>query len=166
MATLNSRRAPSIALVALLVMPGLARGMGEILGQPKEELKLKYDVSVYDNQKGRVTITLTIADAGRLKPLDAVELMVPGTEKEPNGGHGFDLAVPLQVTKDAQGKQVARFQITRELASRAELWLTTSTMDGKRTLMERYHYIIPVAPSVTAADERRPAPATPASKDR
>lgn len=166
MATLNSRRTASIGLVALLVMPGLAWGMGEILGQSKEELKLKYDVSVYDNQKGRVTITLRISDAGRLKPLDAVELMVPSTQKDPNGGHGFDLAVPLQVTKDAEGKQVARFQITRELASRAELWLTTTTMDGKRTLMERCHYIIPVAPSVNAPNEGAPAPATPAPKDR
>src|ERR1700677_2563262 len=72
-----------------------AHGMGEKLGQTKEQLKLAYDVSCIEHGSGRVTVNLTIADEGRLKPLTAVELLIPG-----EGGTGFvDLSIPLAVRK-------------------------------------------------------------------
>ena len=63
------------------VLPaGLVWAMGEQLGETKEQLKLKYDVSVKDHGTGRVTVTLTIADQGRLKPLTSVVLVIPTEE--------------------------------------------------------------------------------------
>jgi hypothetical protein len=134
-----------IAVVALLSLADRARGMGEILGQTKEELKLKYEVVVHDLTGGRVTVEFTLADEGRLKPLDGVELMVPAREKDASGGYSMDLMVPVEVKSGKDGKRVARVQLTRELAERAEIWLTTYWFDGKQLVMTRYHHVIPVA---------------------
>ena len=134
-----------MAVVALLSLADRAWGMGEILGQTKEELKLKYEVVVHELAGGRVTVEFTLADAGRLKPLDGVELMVPAREKDASGGYSMDLVVPVELKAGKDGKWVARIQLTRELAGRAEIWLTTYWFDGKQAVMTRYHHVIPVA---------------------
>jgi hypothetical protein len=140
-----------LVVVALLSLAGLAWGMGEILGQTKEELKLGYGVVVRDlGGTGRVSIEFTLTDEGRLKPLDGVELMVPARETDKAGGHFMDLVVPVEL-KLENGKRVARVQLTRELAERAEIWLTTHTFDGKQLVMTRYHHVIPVGPYLKAA---------------
>src|SRR5439155_26883103 len=76
---MRTMRLSLMVLAALLLTAGQAWGIGEVLGQTKEELKLKYDVAVeqhvFDERgTGRVTVTLTLADEGRLKPLDEVQL--------------------------------------------------------------------------------------------
>src|SRR6187399_716605 len=72
------RRIITAFFVLLLATPDWVRGMGEILGETKEQLKLQYDVAVYDHGTGRVTITFTLEDEGRLKPLYGVEFRIPG----------------------------------------------------------------------------------------
>jgi len=141
-----------IVLAALVLTAERAWGMGEILGQTKEELKLKYDVSVQDHGTGRVTVVLTLADEGRLKPLDAVELYIPME----SGSGSVDLAVALATTK-ADGKQVARVHLKKEWAERAQIWLTTTTFDGKQLVMTRYHHVIPFAKYVKDAAAAKPA---------
>ena len=85
----------SIVFAAIILAANLAWAMGFLLGETKEQLKLKYDVSLVDHDTGRVTVKLTIVDQGRLKPLDAVELVVPSKEKNKDGSSYFDLSVEL-----------------------------------------------------------------------
>ena len=150
-------------LAALVLTVDRASAMGEILGQTKEELELKYDVAVQDHGTGRITAVLTLADEGRLKPVYAVELVIPGKEKEPDGGRYMDLVVSLDTNQSDDGKRVARVHIRKELAERAKIWLTTSTFDGKQLVLTRYHHVIPVAKYLknapAAAGKRNPAPA-------
>ena len=81
-------RLPAI-IVAVIVLPaGLAWAVSFQLGETKEQLKLKYDVSVTDHGTGRVTVVLSIADHGRLKPLDSVDLVISSKEQIKNGGTG------------------------------------------------------------------------------
>ena len=80
------RLVPAILILALAV-PGLAWALGFELGQTKEELKLKYDVSVKDHGTGRVTIVLKIEDYGRLKPVNSVDFYIPA--KESHNGRGY-----------------------------------------------------------------------------
>src|SRR3954469_8375954 len=86
-----------VAAAAAVLMPNRVKATSEILGQTKEELKLKYDVSVRDLGNGRVFVVFTITDEGRLKPLRSVDLQIPGKEqdKDANGGIPPELALSL-----------------------------------------------------------------------
>ena len=147
-------------IVIVLMSADRAGAMGEILGQTKEELKLAYEVTVQDHGTGRVTIVLTLSDEGRLEPLDAVELHIPSADPSPGGGRYADLSLSLDLKTSADGKRVARVHIRRDWAARAELWLTTSTFDGKQLALTRFHHIIPIAPHLKSA----PAAAIPATQ--
>src|SRR5690242_5509941 len=138
-----------LALAALGLAANRTMGMSEILGQSKEQLKLKYDVSVRDLGNGRVTVTFTIADEGRLKPLNSIDLQIPGRDKNPDGSTSPDVALSLATTTIAEGAQagakVARFELTKELAGRAEIWLMTRHLDGKQEPLTGYIHPIPIA---------------------
>ncbi|HVW00048.1 MAG TPA: hypothetical protein VHB77_06905, partial [Planctomycetaceae bacterium] len=65
------------AFAAVALVANLVWALGFQLGQSKDELKLKYDLEVQDHGTGRVTAVLKIADEGRLKPLNSVDLVIP-----------------------------------------------------------------------------------------
>jgi hypothetical protein len=129
-----------MAFATVVSAAGLAWALGYGLGETKEQLKLAYDVSSVDNGADRVSVTLTIADEGRLKPVTSVELAVPSKDET---GY-YDLSLSL-ATSHVNGRQVARVQLKRELAERAEFWLKTSTLDGKTTPLTWYYHVIPIA---------------------
>ena len=128
-----------MAFAATVLTAGLAWALGFSLSETKEQLKLKYDVSS-ENHGGRVSITLTITDEGRLKPLTSVDLAVP-SKNEPGC---FDLSLSL-ATNSVDGKQVAMVHLKRELAERAEFWLKTWSLDGKKGSLTWYYHVIPIA---------------------
>ena len=141
---------PLILFVAIALPTSFASGMGRELGKTKEQLKLKYDVSVTDHGTGRVSIVLTIADQGRLKPLTSVDLVIL-TEEESKAikvGRGYsghvDLSAALATTKE-DGKQLVQVHLLKELAERAQLELRTSTLDGKSEPLTWYYHVIPIA---------------------
>ena len=141
-------RRVSLLLVATVVVVWTADracGVGFVLGETKEDLKLKYDVSVTDHGTGRVTVVFTLANEGRLKPLDEVQLVIPGQEKSRDGGHWMDLVVSIQMTQLADGNRVGRIHIRRDLAERAQIRLNTHTMDGKMDPLTRLHHVIPIS---------------------
>ena len=66
-----------VAAVVVAGIAGRARGLDFGLGETNEELELKYDIAVEEHSfdgasTGRVTLVFTLADEGRLKPLDGV----------------------------------------------------------------------------------------------
>ncbi len=131
-----------LAVVALPV--GLAYAMGFQLGESKEQLKLKYDVSVTDHGTGRISVVLTIVDPGKLKPIDSVDLFIPAKVKNGHGGRYADLSVAL-ATRGEGGNQVVRAHMLRELANRAVIQLKTSSFDGKQEALTWYFHSIPIA---------------------
>jgi hypothetical protein len=117
-----------------------AHGLGEKLGQTKEQLKLAYEVSCIEHGSGRVTVNLTIADEGRLQPLTGVELVIPG-----ESGTGFvDLSIPLAV-RNVDGNRRVDLHLKREWAARAEIQLRTRTLDGKSEPLTWYYHSIPIS---------------------
>ena len=168
---MRTLRLSLMMLAAVVVTGDRAWGMGEILGQTKEQLKLQYDVTVQEHvfdgaSTGRVTVVFTLADEGRLKPLDDVQLVVPGQEKNKDGGRWMDLVVAIDLRTDSS-KRVGRVHIRNELAERAEIWLNTHTMDGKQLAMERLTHIVPVAKYMKNAPAARATPAAaPAAASR
>ena len=51
---MTSKRLVPALLILAVVLPGLAWALGFELGESKEELKLKYDVSVTDPKPGEL----------------------------------------------------------------------------------------------------------------
>ena len=147
-----------VLLASLLLSAHRASAMGEILGQSKEELKLKYDVVVHDPDNGIVQVQFTLADEGRMKPLYGVELMLPMA----NGSGSYDLVAPLDL-REIDGKRQVTVQLKKEWASRAEIWLNTYWFDGKKLVMTHYHHVIPVAKYLSTPAAA--APATDGKKD-
>ena len=181
MKMLRTLRYSVLILAAAVVLwpAGRACGIGFVLGQTREELKLKYDVLVHDHGTGRVTIVFTLADEGRLEPLDAVQLVIPAQEKNDHGGRWMDLVVSIEMTridggKINGGKRVGRIHIRKELAERAEIRLNTHTMDGKLDPLTRLHHVIPVKkfmndapkPAAKPAAVPSPKPAAPPATER
>lgn len=122
--------------------------LGFELKETKEELKLNYDVKVQDNGGGRMAVTFTLADEGRIKPLFAVDLGVPSKD----GSGYYDVNLSLKPF-ERDGKQVYVIHLTRELVERGELSLKTRTMDGKQMLDWGYHRVV-IAPLVKAMDKK------------
>lgn len=135
-----NRKVCGFAFAAVALSASFAWALGFQLGESKEQLKLKYEVSVKDHSTSRVTITLSISDQGRLKPLDSVDLMIPGQE----GTGPVDLSVSL-ATSEENGKQVARVHVLKELAMRAEIQLKTHRLDDKQEPLTWYYHSIPIA---------------------
>ncbi len=170
---MSALRLSLIIAAVLLLGPERTWALGEILGQTKEELKLNYELAVYDHGTGRVTATLTIADEGRLAPLDAVELCIPAMEKKKDGGQFMDLVVSLDMQKSDHGKRTARVHLNKVMAERAQIWLTTSSFDGKRQPLTRFHHIIPIADCLQSSkqatakpDAAAPVAAPPATEQK
>lgn len=148
--TFHRRCLSSVAFALAAFTASSAWALGLQLGESKEELKLDYEVSVTDHGTGRVTVVLTIADEGRLKPLRSVDLMVPNDD-----GNGFvDLSVSV-ATQEIDGNQVARIHLRKELAQRAQLRLNTSHLDGKQTPRTWYYHVIPVADYLPDAERKK-----------
>jgi len=144
------------AALVLGADPAWAEGFQ--LGETKEQLKLKYGVLLTDHGTGRVTVTLTIADEGRLKPLNSVDLGIPSKD----GTGYFDLALSL-ATRKVDGKQVVSVHLKRELAERAEFDLKTSTLDGKQEALTWYYHKIPIAEYLKTGEKQSASrPKTPA----
>jgi len=141
---IRTLRLSVMAVAALVLSANIAWGLGFELGETKEQLKLKYDVSVYDHGTGRVTVKLTIADEGRLKPLRSVDLHFPSKDKYADGGYMSDLTTSLATQKE-DGKLVARVHLKKEWAERAEIRLNTATLDGKQEALTWYYHRIPIA---------------------
>lgn len=137
-------------LAVVLLATKSALGMGEILGQSKDELKLKYDVVVHDPANGQVSVEFTLTDEGRLKPLYGVELAIPRDD----GSGSFDLTAPLDM-REVNGKRSVFFNLKTEWAQRGQIWLNTRNFDGKPLVMTHYHHIISLASYMN-----KPAPAT------
>ena len=153
---LRKLRLPLVLFAAILLSANFAWALGQQLGETKEQLKLKYDVSVTDHGTGRVTVVLTIADQGRLKPLSSVDFVVLGKEyKEGKGYSGYvDLSVALAIEEEA-GKQVVRVHVLKELAERAQIQLKTSSLDGKKQPLTWYYYAIPIAKYLKNEEQKK-----------
>jgi len=135
----------SLVVAVLVLSAGRAAGIGFVLSETKDELKLKYDVAVQDHQSGRVTIVFTLADEGRLRPLDAVKFSIPSQKKESDGSYYYDLVIAVDMVATGNGTRVGRVHLLKEWAERGEISLDTHALDGKTDPLTRLHHRIPIA---------------------
>jgi hypothetical protein len=140
-----------LTAIAMIAIPAsFALAMGFQLGESKEELKLEYDVSIYDHNTGRVTIEFSLTDAGRLKPTRSVDLSISSDEKHDGGGFKSDLTISMALRNDG-AKQVARVHIRKDWAERAQIQIKTGHLDGKQEPLTWYYHSIPLKELVARA---------------
>ena len=124
--------------------------LGFRLGESKEELDLKYDVSVYDHDTGRVTVKFMLKDEGRLKPITSVDLHIPSNEKHDGGGFKSDLTISMALRKHG-GSQVGRIHIRKDWAERAEIQIKTDQLNGKQEPLTWYYHAVPLKELIARA---------------
>ncbi|MBX3448421.1 MAG: hypothetical protein KF777_02625 [Planctomycetaceae bacterium] len=129
----------------------LAYGIGFVLSETREQLKLDYTVEATDHGTDRVTVVFTLVDEGRLKPLDEVRLVIPAEKKNSDGSYWMDLTVALEMRPQPDGSRVGRIHLRRDWAARGEIHLDTHTLDGKLDPLTRLHHVIPLKETVTNA---------------
>lgn len=143
-----------IAIGAVLIPANLALALGFQLGESKEQLKLKYDISVYDHDTGRVTITFSLEDDGRLAPISSIDLSIPSKERHTSGGYKSDLTMSMATRKEGS-KRVARIHIRKDWAERAQIRLKTVNLDGKQEPMTWYYHAITLGELIARAKPHR-----------
>ena len=140
-----------LVIVAVIAVPAsCALAMGLRLGESKKELKLNYEVSVYDHDSGRVTIQFDLIDSGRLKPITSVDLSIPSKEKHKGGGFKSDLTMSIGLSQVGE-KQVGRIHIRKDWAERAEIHIKTRNIDGKETPLTWYYHAVELKDLVARA---------------
>ena len=140
-----------VAVIVVVAGANLAWALGLQLGQTSEELELKYDVDCTVHKSGRVTVNLTVAEQGRIKPIHDIQLAIPSND---GSGH-FDLSLSM-ATENVDGRLRARAHLNRELADRATIRLLTLTnpKTGKQSLRTWYYHLIPIADHISDGEQQ------------
>ncbi|WP_397568199.1 hypothetical protein [Schlesneria sp. T3-172] len=140
-----------VIIAAFAIPASCAFALGFRLGESKDELNLKYDLSVYDHDTGRVTVKFTLKDEGRLKPVTSVDLHIASDEKNERGGFKSDLTMSMSL-REVEGNRVAQIHIRKDWAERAEIQIKTGHLDGKQEPLTWYYHAVPLKDLVARAE--------------
>jgi hypothetical protein len=132
-----------LAVAVVLTMAGRSWAIYNGLGPDKDEWGLKYDVAVNDAGGDKATVTMTLADEGRLKPFYSVEVIALSKEVDNQGGHSYDVKAPLKFQPTGDGKSVAQVQIKKNVLDRAKIRILSLNFDGQRSTYA-WNYDIPL----------------------
>ncbi len=128
-----------LAVFAGVVLATDSHALGFELGKTKEELGLKYELTVSEHKTERVSIRFVLQDAGKMAPLTSVDLSIPSDD----GSGYFHLVVPIQLSESGDAKS-ARIHIHRDWLKNATISLKTRTLDGKQSPETWYYHLIPL----------------------
>jgi hypothetical protein len=127
-----SRLVAGMLVFALaLSMAGHCWAIYNVLGPSKDEWGLKYDVQVNDAGNGNVTVVLTVADEGRLKPFYKLELIAMSEEMDKEGGRAYDVKATIELKPTKDGRLVGQAQMRKEFLNRAQIRMLTDRFDGQ-----------------------------------
>jgi hypothetical protein len=154
----------SVAAVTLRTS-GPSWAVYNVLGPSKDEWGLKYEVQVSDAGRGTLTVVFTLADEGRLKPLSLIELIALSKETDNQGGHSYDVRVPIVLKPTQDGRRAGQVQIRKEFADRARIRILTDRVDGQPRQSGWACYEIPINKFLNKAPAAAsPLASSPASK--
>ena len=148
-----------LVVAAIVLMSGGCWAIRYGLGPSKGEWKLKYDVAVYDADSDKLTVVFTLADEGRLKPVDSIDLVAFSKQTDNQGGRSYDVMVPIELKTTTDGKRAGQVQIRKEFADRAKIRIITHMVDGQRQPSGGAFYDIPIGKYLN----KTPAAASPAA---
>jgi len=159
-----SRLALGLLVVAAVVLvSGRSWAIYYGLGPSKDEWGLKYDVTVLEADSDTLTVTFTLADEGRLKPLHSIDLVAFSKQTDSQGGRSYDVKAPIELKPTEDGKRAGQVQIRKEFAGRAKFRVLTRMVDGKRQPSGGSYYDIPLQKYLNNAPAEGSPLATPPS---
>jgi hypothetical protein len=107
----------------------------------------------------------TLADEGRLKPLSLIELIALSKETDNQGGHTYNVKVPIVLKPTQDGRRAGQVQIRKEFADRAQIRILTDRVDGQPRQSGWACYEIPINKFLNKAPSAAsPLASPPASK--
>src|SRR5436305_10592426 len=100
---------------------------------------MKYDIEVNDAGRDTVTVVFSVADEGRLKPFDLIELIAFSKQTDNQGGHSYDVEAPIVLKTTKDGRRAGQVQMRKEFLDRAQIRILTRTFDGKPQSVISYY---------------------------
>lgn len=156
-----------LVIAAVVLMSGRSWAVYYELGPSKDEWGLKYDGEVTATNDGKLNVSFTLADQGRLKPIHSVHIFAlsnPG----PDGSRTYLLKAGMPMKPTPDGKQTGQLQIAGHLANFAVVRIFSYTVDGQPQKQGVRYYDIPLRKFIkkapVAAAPRPPAAATSPSR--
>ena len=139
-----------LVLAAVVLMSGRSWAIYYELGPSKDEWGLKYEGQVTATNDGKLNVSFTLADQGRLKPIHSVHIFAM-TNPNPDGSRTYLLkaGMPMKPTQD--GKQTGQLQISRDVANFAVVRIFSYTVDGQPQKQGVRYYDIPLRKLVKKA---------------
>ena len=131
-----------VAAIALMCEHGWAIRLG--LGASKDDWNLAYEVVIKDIDGNHVTVVFTLADEGRLKPVDSIDVVAFSKQTDNQGGRTYDVMTPIVLVSTQDGKRVGEAQIDKRFLDRAKIRIITHMVDGKRQPSGGAFYDIPI----------------------
>jgi hypothetical protein len=138
-----------LVLAAVVLMSGRSWAIYYELGPSKDEWGLKYDGNVTATNDGKLNVSFTLADQGRLKPIHSVHVFALSHPNR-DGSRTYLLKAPMAM-KPANGKLTGEVQIGRELADLAVVRIFSYTVDGQPQKQGVRYYDIPLRKFVKKA---------------
>ena len=162
-----SRLATAMLVVAVvLVMSGRSWAIYNLLGPSKDEWGIKYDVEINDAGGGKVNVVFMLADEGKLKPFELIELFAFNPQTDEQGGHSYDVRAPIELKTTKDGKRVGQVQMGKEFVNRAKIRILSHRVDGQPQQQGFACYEIPIKKFLNnkAQAAAPPSPSTQESK--
>ena len=113
------------------------------LGPSQDEWGLKYEGEVSATAGDKVNVLFTLADEGRLKPIESATL-VAFSKPDYDGSRSVLANAPIALKPNKAGKLAGQAQISKELAGRAQIRILTLSVNGKRQTAGLASYYIPL----------------------
>jgi len=134
-----------LVVAAMVLTSGRCWAIYYGLGPSKDEWGLKYDVEVHDAGSDTLTVVLTLADEGRLKPFYSIELVAFSKQTDNQGGRSYDVKAPIELKPTEDGQRAGQVQIPKKFAAGAKIRILTRMVDGKQQPSGGAYYDIPIA---------------------
>lgn len=144
------------AFAGVTLAGNVAPAEGLRLADTKEQLRLNYDVSVVDHGDRHLAVVVRIADAGRLKPLTGVDLVIRMSPVSGSRNNDVELCAPLAISSKDNGAIEARVDLVEGLVARAEMCLKSPNLDGvhETRSLKWYYHAIPLVEYIKIAGKK------------
>lgn len=163
-----------LVVIAVVLMTSRSWAHWYALGPSKDEWGLKYDGRVDAADGGKLIVRFTIADQGKLKPVDSVFVMA-FSNPDRTGTNLVKAQIKMKPTED--GKLSGQVEIGKEFADRAVIRIFSLTVDGRSQMagptagaryydipLKKYLKKAPLATSTQARSSLAPRPASNVAK--
>lgn len=115
---------------AITLLTSAASAVFYPLPASKDDWGMKYDVKLGAAGAQHVNVVFTLADEGRLKPIQSLTLVA--MRQVSPGTYAYDVKLPIELKTTADGRRVGQLQIRREFLDKAMIRVLTFSVDGKR----------------------------------